>query len=86
MGGQRSATRIVWMDSLNKSFENAKLLARNPIGIAEPRPGDHLHTYSDYSAENNEVGGRLLIIRKAGDKTEDKRLWIPLSLINKKNA
>ena len=71
VGGQRSATRIVWMDSLNKSFENAKLLARNPIGIDEPRPGDHLHTYSDYSAENNAVGGRLLIIRKTGDKTEE---------------
>ena len=90
VGGQKSATRIAWTESLTKSFEDAKLLAANPIGVAEPRPGDCLHTYSDYSAENNAVGGRLVIIRKTGNKTEElvggffnavldkhKRAWLP---------
>ena len=90
VGGEKSATRINWTDKLTKSFEDAKCLASKPIGIAEPRPGDQLHTYSDYSAENNAVGGRLVIVRKVNGKLieltggfynavvdKHKRSWLP---------
>ena len=71
VGGQKSATRIIWTEELDKSFEAAKALASHPVGIAEPRPGDELHTFSDYSAENNAIGGRLIILRKNGTSTEE---------------
>ena len=90
VGGQKSGTRIVWTDSLLKSFESAKKLAAHPIGITEPRPGDKLSTYSDYSQENNAVGGRLVISRKIGSEMTElvggffnavldkhKRAWLP---------
>ena len=51
VGGRASTERINWTDDLNKSFEAAKKLASHPQGIAEPRPEDHLSTYSDYSTE-----------------------------------
>ena len=63
----KSAERIVWTDSLREAFQNAKDLAANPIGIAEPRPDDILQTYSDYAAETRAVGGRLVILRKQDD-------------------
>ena len=50
--GKKSAERIVWTEPLTSAFEAAKLLAANPVGIAEPRPDDHLQTYSDYSADS----------------------------------
>ena len=69
---KKSAERITWTDPLRQAFQNAKDLAANPIGIAEPRPDDHLQTYSDYAADTRAVGGRLLILRKLenGDTIE----------------
>ena len=67
VGGRASAEKIVWTDDLQKSFSEAKQLAANPMGIAEPRPEDQLFTYSDYSADNRAVGGRLVIQRKQPD-------------------
>ena len=64
---RKSAERIIWTDELRKSFQEAKDLAGNPIGIAEPRQDDQLQTYSDYAADTRAVGGRLLIIRKLED-------------------
>ena len=61
---KKSAEKIVWTEPLLKSFQAAKNLAAKPIGIAEPRPDDELHTFSDYAADTRAVGGRLLIRRK----------------------
>ena len=36
--------------------------------VYTPTPDDTLNTYSDFSAEHNAVGGKLIIIRKIGDK------------------
>ena len=90
VGGKKSAARISWTDSLRKSFNAAKALAAHPAGITEPRPSDQLYTFSDYSAENNAVGGRLVIIRKTASGTQElvggffntvlekhKKAWLP---------
>ena len=60
------------------------------MGLAEPRPGDQLLTFSDYSAEKNAVGGRLVIVRQTEQGTENliggffnavldkhKKAWLP---------
>ena len=33
-------------------------------GMSDPRPDDILHTYSDYSGEHKDIGGRMMIHRK----------------------
>ena len=63
VAGRKSGEKLVWTDALQQSFNDAKQLAANPTGIAEPRPDDHLQTFSDYSAETRAVGGRLVILR-----------------------
>ena len=67
VGGKASGERIIWNDTLQAAFSAAKQLAADPQGIAEPRPEDHLSTYSDYSAESRAVGGRLVISRTNAD-------------------
>ena len=37
--------------------------------IHTPTPEDTLHTVSDFSAQENAVGGKLIILRKTGDRT-----------------
>ena len=69
VGGKASAEKVIWTNELNEAFENAKSLARNPIGLAEPRPQDKIITYSDYSAEHKAVGGRMVIERVQPDGT-----------------
>ena len=69
IAGRKSAERLNWTEELNNSFESAKKLASNPVGLAEPRPDDILQTYSDYSADTRAVGGRLIILRKQQDGT-----------------
>ena len=44
VAGRKSAERIVWTTDLDNSFNKAKEIAANPIGITEPRPDDHLQT------------------------------------------
>ena len=73
VANKNSAEKIVWTEELQASFEAAKKLAANPVGIAEPRPDDYLQTFSDYSAETRAVGGRLVIIRK-NDLGEESQL------------
>ena len=89
--GRKSSEHIIWTEALDESFQAAKKLASNPIGLAEPRPTDILKTYSDYSAETKAVGGRLTILRKQEDGTvielvggffsavlsKHKRKWLP---------
>ena len=91
VAGRKSAERINWTNELNSSFEAAKALAKNPIGLAEPRPSDRLQTFSDYSAETRAVGGRLIILREQEDGTtkelvggffsavlsKHKKAWLP---------
>ena len=91
VAGKASAERLHWTDELNTAFENAKLLAAHPHGVAEPRPQDKLSTYSDYSADNRAVGGRLVIHRQMPDGTtkdliggfystvldKHKQAWLP---------
>ena len=91
VAGKKSADKIVWTEDLEQSFSAAKDLAAHPIGIAEPRPGDQLYTFSDYSAEHKAIGGRLVIRRKSEDGTlleliggfysavldKHKRTWLP---------
>ena len=91
VAGRNSSERLNWTDTLNESFNAAKKLANNPVGIAEPRPTDLLRTYSDYSAETKAIGGRLTILRPQSDGTtkelvggffsavlsKHKRKWLP---------
>ena len=91
VSGKQSAEKLKWTDELNASFVAAKQLAMNPVGLAEPRPDDLLQTYSDYSADNRAVGGRIVILRKQpnGETREliggfysavlskHKRAWLP---------
>ena len=91
VANKASAERINWTEELDKAFTNAKALAAHPKGVAEPRPQDQLHTYSDYAADTRAVGGRLVIIRQQKDGTtielngdffstvldKHKQHWIP---------
>ena len=74
IGGRASAERIVWTEELIKTFDKAKDSLRNVKTIYVPRPTDVLHTYSDYSAANKAVGGRLEIHRQAHDGSVKKLL------------
>ena len=44
VAGKSSAEKVNWTTDLDKSFEEAKQLAGNPQGVAEPRPQDKLST------------------------------------------
>ena len=50
-------------ESLTKSFKNAKLLAANHIGVAEPQPDDCLLSRKQrggWQASNNQLVGGFL--------------------------
>ena len=66
---RNSAEKIEWTNELQGSFDAAKALAANPVGISEPRPDEVSQTFSDYYAETRAVGGRavggrMVILRK----------------------
>ena len=63
VGGRASAERINWTPNLKESFDKAKQSLNNINTVFVPKPTDTLHTYSDYSAANKAVGGRLEIHR-----------------------
>ena len=61
--GRSSSEWITWNETLEKKFDMAKKAAGDLEAIHIPRPTDKLHTYSDYSASEKAVGGRLVIER-----------------------
>ena len=63
-----SSSKIEWTDELEEDFNNAKAMIKTLEKVYTPTPDDRLHTYSDYSAQHNAIGGKLIIIRKIGDK------------------
>ena len=75
VGGRASAERIVWTEVLMKNFELAKKSLNNIQTIHVPKPGDILHTYSDFSQSSKAVGGRLEIHRTRPDGSVMKLLW-----------
>ena len=74
VGGRASAERIVWTEVLMKNFELAKKSLNNIQTIHVPKPGDILHTYSDFSQSSKAVGGRLEIHRTRPDGSVMKLL------------
>ena len=74
VGGKSSAERIVWTKELVKVFEVAKKSLNDIKTIYVPKPGDTLHTYSDFSQAHKAVGGRLEIHRPAPDGSVQKLL------------
>ena len=63
-----SASKIQWTPELENDFDTAKQMIKKLEEIYTPRPDDRLQTYSDFSAEKNAVGGKLVIIRKIENK------------------
>ena len=53
---------------MKADFETAKNMIKTLEKIYTPTPSDSLQTFSDFSAENEAVGGKLVIIRKIGNK------------------
>ena len=58
-----SAERITWTKQLELAFNKAKDSLKSINTVFVPKPTDFLHTYSDFSARNEAVGGRLEIQR-----------------------
>ena len=67
VGGKSSAERIIWTKVLLENFARAKKSLTDVQTIHVPRPGDILHTYSDFSQTHKAVGGRLEIHRPSSD-------------------
>ena len=63
-----SALNIQWTPELEEDFHSAKQMIKNLEEVYTPRPDDRLQTYSDFSAEKNAVGGRLIIVRTVDGK------------------
>ena len=61
---KNSSTKIQWTEQLLKDFEEAKAKIKALEKVYTPTPEDTLHTYSDFSAQHNAVGGKLIIVRK----------------------
>ena len=67
VGGKSSAEIIIWTKVLLENFARAKKSLTDVQTIHVPRPGDILHTYSDFSQTHKAVGGRLEIHRPSSD-------------------
>ena len=67
VGGKSSAERIIWTKVLLENFARAKKSLTDVQTIHVPRPGDILHTYSDFSQTHKAVGCRLEIHRPSSD-------------------
>ena len=63
LAGKASAEHINWTDELTKQFEKCKKSLNDIRMIYVPKPTDVLHTWSDYSASEMAVGGRLELHR-----------------------
>ena len=61
IAGKASAERTIWSDELLSAFQLCKKSLNDINMIYVPKPTDILHTYSDYSAAEKAVGGRLEI-------------------------
>ena len=74
VAGSQSAERIQWSDELSDSFRIAKEALNNVETIHVPKPSDKLEVFTDYSAENKAIGGKLMIKRFEDDGTTRKLL------------
>ena len=63
VAGRGSAERVEWTENLRLVFDKCKKSLNDINMIFVPKPSDVLHTYSDYSASEKAVGGRLKIHR-----------------------
>ena len=70
LGGRGSAERINWTESLLTTFNKCKKSLNDIKEVFIPKPSDILHTYSDYSAAEKAVGGRLEIHREEDGKVK----------------
>ena len=57
-------TKLQWTKDQEDAFKESQAAIAKLQGVYLPRPGDQLITYSDYSEENNAIGGRLEIVRE----------------------
>ena len=64
LASRASAERVEWDQSLLSSFQKCKQALNDIKTVFVPKPTDILHTWSDYSASEKAVGGRLEIHRK----------------------
>ena len=63
LSGRASAEHITWTDDLVSQFNKCKKSLNDLRMIHVPKPTDTLHTWSDYSASEMAVGGRMEIHR-----------------------
>ena len=70
VAGRASAERIEWTETLKLAFERCKKLLNDINMIFVPKPSDVLHTFSDYSAAEKAIGGRLEIHRTENGETK----------------
>ena len=63
LAGRASAEKVNWTDDLLLQFAKCKKSLNDLKTIFVPKPTDVLHTWSDYSASELAVGGRLEIHR-----------------------
>ena len=66
---KNSSTKIQWTAQLEQDFNTAQEMIRTLEKVYTPIPDDVLHTFSDFSAEHNAVGGKLIILRRKGNQT-----------------
>ena len=60
--------KLQWTPEQEKAFKESQDAIKSLLGVYIPRPEDQLVTYSDYSEENNAIGGRLEIHREEDGK------------------
>ena len=63
-------TKLQWTEEQKKAFSDSQSAIAKLQGVFLPRKDDQLITYSDYSEENNAVGGRMEIVREEDGKVK----------------
>ena len=63
IAGKASKEWLTWTEETEKAFEESKKAAGGADGVYEARPGDKIHTYSDFSQANGAIGGRMMLHR-----------------------
>ena len=86
VAGKESKDKIVWTESMIKSFKSAQTALKNPKTITLPKPDDQLILVSDASNSPAAVGSTLYIKRKdkyhiggffSAKVAKHQLLWLP---------
>ena len=64
IAGKASKEWLTWTEEAAEAFDKSREAAKGVDGVYEARPTDVIHTYSDFSASNRAIGGRMILHRR----------------------